>query len=138
MVLKSPISVLIDRLIPGIRYPWLFAILAGLLAIDLVVPDPVPLLDEVVLGLLTFLAASWRIRKDDADPPPKDVTPKDEAGGVLPAAGTGQATETISHRVELATRRSAYATRTTSGLVISKPLAAAASLTSRVSSNQPA
>ncbi len=89
MALRSPISVLIDRLIPGIRYPWLFAILTGLLAIDLVVPDPVPLLDEVVLGLLTFLAASWRIRKDDANPQPKDVTPKDEAGGVLPSAGVG-------------------------------------------------
>lgn len=89
MALTSPISVLINRLIPGIRYPWLFAILAGLLAIDLVVPDPVPLLDEVALGLLTFLAASWRTRKGDADPPPKDVTPKDEAGEVLPAAGVG-------------------------------------------------
>jgi len=89
MALRSPISALINRLIPGIRYPWLLAILTGLLAIDLVVPDPVPLLDEVVLGLLTFLAASWRIRKGDADPPPKDVTPKDEEGGVLPATGVG-------------------------------------------------
>jgi Family of unknown function (DUF6116) len=89
MILTSPISALISRLIPGIRYPWLFAILAGLLAIDLVVPDPVPLLDEVVLGVLTFLAASWRIRRDGDDPPPKDVTPVDEAGGVLPATGTG-------------------------------------------------
>jgi len=88
MVLTSPISALISKLIPGIRYPWLFAILAGLLAIDLVVPDPVPLLDEVVLGVLTFLAASWRIRKGDADAQPKDVTPQDDASGVLPAAGT--------------------------------------------------
>ena len=48
----SPITALINRLIPGIRYPWLFAILAGLLAIDLVVPDPVPFLDEVVLAVL--------------------------------------------------------------------------------------
>lgn len=88
MVLTSPISALISKLIPGIRYPWLVAILAGLLAIDVVVPDPVPLLDEVVLGVLTFLAASWRVRHDDADPPPKDVTPKDEASGVLPAEGT--------------------------------------------------
>jgi len=89
MAPRSPISALINKLIPGIRYPWLFAILAGLLAIDLVVPDPVPLLDEVVLGVLTFLAASWRIRKGDANPPPKDVTPKDETEGVLPAAGFG-------------------------------------------------
>ncbi len=87
MVLTSPVTVLINKLIPGIRFPWLFAILAGLLAVDLVTPDPIPLLDEVVLGVLTFLAASWRIRRDDATPPPKDVTPPDEAGGVLPAAG---------------------------------------------------
>ena len=80
----SPITALINRLIPGIRYPWLFAILAGLLAIDLVVPDPVPFLDEVVLAVLTFLAASWRIRQEDADPPPKDVTPPDEAEKMLP------------------------------------------------------
>lgn len=88
--MTSPITALINKLIPGIRYPWLFAILAGLLAIDLVVPDPVPLLDEVVLGVLTFLAASWRIRGGDADPPPKDVTPKDEVGGVLPSTGAGR------------------------------------------------
>lgn len=88
--MTSPITALINKLIPGIRYPWLFAILAGLLAIDLVVPDPVPLLDEVVLGVLTFLAASWRIRGGGADPQPKDVTPKDEAGGVLPSTGAGR------------------------------------------------
>ena len=93
MFLTSPISVLVNKLIPGIRYPWLFAVLAGLLAIDLVVPDPIPLLDEVVLGVLTFLAASWRIRQGDANPPPKDVTPKDEAEGVLPAAGSGSIDE---------------------------------------------
>ncbi len=75
----SPVAALITRLIPGIRYPWLFAILAGLLAIDLVVPDPVPFLDETVLAVLTFLAASWRIRSRESDnPPPRDVTPRDE------------------------------------------------------------
>jgi hypothetical protein len=81
----SPVAALITRLIPGIRYPWLFAILAGLLAIDLVVPDPVPFLDETVLAVLTFLAASWRIRSRDSEPPPpRDVTPRDEDEGLLP------------------------------------------------------
>jgi len=74
----SPLTALINRLIPGIRYPWLFAILAGLFAIDLVVPDPVPLLDEVVLAVLTFLVASWRTRQDDERPPPRDITPATE------------------------------------------------------------
>ena len=80
----SPITALVNRLIPGIRHPWLVAILAGLFAIDLVVPDPVPFLDEVVLAVLTFLAASWRTRQDDERPPPKDITPPDEAEKLLP------------------------------------------------------
>ena len=80
----SPITALVSRLIPGLRYPWLFAILAGLFAIDLVVPDPIPFLDEVVLAVLTFLAASWRTRQDDERPPPKDITPPDEAEKMLP------------------------------------------------------
>jgi len=81
----SPIAALITRLIPGIRHPWLFAILAGLLTIDLVVPDPVPFLDEAVLAVLTFLAASWRTRSQDGEPPPpRDITPPDEAERLLP------------------------------------------------------
>lgn len=74
----SPLAALISRLIPGIRYPWLLAIVAGLFAIDLVVPDPVPLLDEVVLAVLTFLVASWRTRQDDERPPPRDITPPED------------------------------------------------------------
>ena len=81
----SPITALVSKLIPGIRYPWLFAILAGLFAIDLVVPDPIPFLDEIVLAVLTFLAASWRTRQDDERPPPKDITPPDEAEKLLPS-----------------------------------------------------
>lgn len=80
----SPVAAFINRLIPGIRYPWLFAILAGLFAVDLMVPDPIPLLDEVVLAVLTFLVASWRTRQDDPNPPPRDITPPDDAEKVLP------------------------------------------------------
>jgi hypothetical protein len=74
----SPVAALVNRLIPGIRHPWLLAIVAGLFAIDLVVPDPIPLLDEVVLAALTFLLASWRTRTEDERPPPRDVTPADD------------------------------------------------------------
>lgn len=82
----SPISALVQRLIPGIRYPWLLVILGGLLAVDLAVPDPIPLLDEVVLAILTLVAASWRTRRPDDQRPPKDVTPPDEPGRALPSA----------------------------------------------------
>ncbi|HSL18273.1 MAG TPA: DUF6116 family protein [Methylomirabilota bacterium] len=77
---RSPLAALVEKLIPGIRFPWLLVILAGLLAVDLVVPDPIPLLDEVVLAVLTFLAASWRRRGGDPSRPIKDVTPPDEDG----------------------------------------------------------
>jgi hypothetical protein len=79
----SPVAALVSRLIPGIRFPWLFAILAGLLAIDLVIPDPVPFIDEAILTMLTVLAASWRTGRTDERPPPKDVTPVDETEGLL-------------------------------------------------------
>ncbi len=81
----SPLTALVGRLIPGIRYPWLVAILAGLFAIDLVIPDPIPFLDEVVLAVLTVLLASWRTRRDDTRPPPKDITPTEESEFSLPS-----------------------------------------------------
>jgi hypothetical protein len=84
---SSPLAALIQKLIPGIRFPWLLGLLAGLLVVDLVVPDPVPLLDEVVLAVLTFLAASWRRREVADDRGIKDVTPPDEHDGTLPRGG---------------------------------------------------
>ena len=77
---RSPVAALVEKLIPGIRFPWLLVILAGLLAVDLVVPDPIPLLDEVVLAVLTFLAASLRRHDGDPSRPIKDVTPPEEDG----------------------------------------------------------
>jgi hypothetical protein len=53
---------LIIRFASRLRFPWLFALTALLLVIDLLVPDPVPLLDEIVLALLTLLFGMWRRR----------------------------------------------------------------------------
>jgi len=80
---SGPLVRLIERLIPGIRHPWLLVIVGGLFVADLVIPDPIPLLDEVMLAVLTVLAASWRGRRDDRRPPPKDVTPPDEISGSI-------------------------------------------------------
>lgn len=66
-----------ERLLGRIRSPWLTLLLAALLVVDLLVPDPLPFVDEAVLALLTVLAASWRgrgTRSDDREPP-LDVTP---------------------------------------------------------------
>jgi hypothetical protein len=41
-----------------------------LFLVDLVVPDLVPLADELLLGLGTLLLASWKKRKDTPQVPP--------------------------------------------------------------------
>ena len=44
----------------GLRSWQLFGLAVSLLAVDLVVPDPVPVVDEVLLGLAALLLARWK------------------------------------------------------------------------------
>jgi hypothetical protein len=50
-----------------LRFPWLFALTAVLFLVDLVVPDAIPLADEVLLGLATLLFGSWRKRRQPTE-----------------------------------------------------------------------
>ena len=54
---------IVRRYAAGLRFPTLFAITATLFVIDLVVPDVIPFVDEVLLALGTLLLASLRRRK---------------------------------------------------------------------------
>lgn len=51
-----------------LRHPTLFAIIAGLFVLDLLVPDFIPLADEILLGLGTVLLANWKDRGARRDP----------------------------------------------------------------------
>jgi hypothetical protein len=48
-----------------LRFPWLLVVTALLFLASVVFPDPVPFLDELLLGMLTLLFAAWRKRRDD-------------------------------------------------------------------------
>lgn len=50
----------------GLRHPTLFALITALLLLDLLLPDPLPLVDEIVLGLGTLLLANRRRQRDDS------------------------------------------------------------------------
>ena len=51
------------RFAAGLRFPTLFAIAGGLFLLDLLIPDFIPFADEMLLGLLTLILASWKRRR---------------------------------------------------------------------------
>ena len=51
-----------------LRFPTLFAITAVLFTVSMLLPDPIPFLDEILFGLGTLLLASWKKRKQPIDP----------------------------------------------------------------------
>lgn len=57
-----------------LKYPSLFKLVAALFVIDLFVPDLVPFIDEILLGLGTLLLANWKDRGKPGNPgaPPID------------------------------------------------------------------
>ena len=53
----------------GLRFPTLFVILLTVTLADLVVPDIIPFVDEIVLAALTALFGLWRERRGPGEPP---------------------------------------------------------------------
>jgi hypothetical protein len=51
------------------RFPVLLALVVALLVVDVVVPDPIPLIDEALLGLGAILIGRLRRRGEPEDPP---------------------------------------------------------------------
>jgi hypothetical protein len=49
----------------SLRFPRLLAVTAGLFVIDLLFPDVVPFVDEILLGLISLLFASLKKRSTE-------------------------------------------------------------------------
>ncbi len=45
-----------------LRFPTLFKITAGLFVLSVLIPDPLPFVDEILLGLGTMMFAQWKQR----------------------------------------------------------------------------
>ncbi len=87
--MSSPLTTLVNRLLPRMRYPYLFLVLGGLFLVDLVVPDPIPLVDEILLAVLTFVVATFSTRQE-ADLEPRDITPPEDDPRVLSSGEDSQ------------------------------------------------
>ena len=57
---------IIQRLLGGLnlRFPGLFALLAAITVADLLIPDFIPFVDEIVLAILTMIFALWKDRRE--------------------------------------------------------------------------
>lgn len=54
---------LVTRFAAGLRYPTLFKLVGLLFVVDFFLPDLVPFVDEILLGLGTLLLGSLRTRQ---------------------------------------------------------------------------
>ena len=68
---KTPLIAAILQFAGGLKFRQLFLITAALFLLNLVIPDPIPFFDELILGLLALLFASWK-RNDVQKRPPAD------------------------------------------------------------------
>lgn len=85
---RSPVQDVVERYAGRLKAPWLFAAVVVLFVADLVFPDPIPFVDEVMLALLTFLLGTWRTRRkvpSDA----VEVSPSTTAGSGTPSRRGG-------------------------------------------------
>jgi hypothetical protein len=67
--MSSPILLPLMSWARKLRYPTLFKITATLFAVSMLLPDPIPFIDEILFGLSTLLLANWKRRKDPAIEP---------------------------------------------------------------------
>ncbi|MCB1032597.1 MAG: hypothetical protein KDD47_02035 [Acidobacteria bacterium] len=73
---KVGIGGLVTAFATRLRFPQLFFLTAALFLADLLIPDLIPAVDEILLLLLTALLGSLKKRKEDLpQEPPKNVTP---------------------------------------------------------------
>ena len=81
---KSLLTQLVDRIAGRLKFPQLFAFTATLFLLDLVIPDLIPFVAEILLGLATLLLGSMKatpqppvgenplLGKKDVTPPPEE------------------------------------------------------------------
>ena len=60
--MPNPLTRPLLRWAEGLRYPRLAMLIAAIFVVDLVIPDFIPFIDEILLGLGTLLLTNLRAR----------------------------------------------------------------------------
>ena len=57
---RRSVGTLLQRALGRLRFPWLFLLTVVAFVVNVIVPDPIPLMDEILLGLVGLLLGSLR------------------------------------------------------------------------------
>jgi len=60
----------LQRYLHNLRLPWLFLLSGVLMLVSWLVPDPLPLVDELLFMVMTIILGSWRGKRADRDDEP--------------------------------------------------------------------
>ncbi|TLX21299.1 DUF6116 family protein [Thermomonas fusca] len=67
--MANPLVSPLMRWLGRLSFPRLFLLAAALFFLDLLIPDVIPLADEILLGLGTLLLSRWKKKPDSGKPP---------------------------------------------------------------------
>ena len=67
---RATVAALVFRFLSGLRFRTLFLFTATLFVADLLLPDTIPFVDEILLGLLTVLLSQLKGPEPPTVPPP--------------------------------------------------------------------
>lgn len=68
--MDTPTQGLIAGFLARLERPMLFKIAAGLFVLSLIIPDPIPFLDELLFGIITLLLTKQKAIDTTASVPP--------------------------------------------------------------------
>lgn len=71
--MANPLVAAVVRFAGGLRFPTLFKLTLALFLLNLIVPDPIPYADEVLLGLFTLMLGSMKFEKSKPKSESRDL-----------------------------------------------------------------
>ncbi|WP_101927108.1 MULTISPECIES: DUF6116 family protein [Luteimonas] len=69
--MPSPLTAPLIAWLSRLSYPRMFMVVGALFFINLFIPDPIILIDELLLGLATITLAKWKRGRSETDPKSK-------------------------------------------------------------------
>lgn len=66
--MPNPLLAPLLRWLGRLSYPRLFLLVSALFVADVIIPDFIPFVDEILLGVGTLMLANWKNRKPRTTP----------------------------------------------------------------------